>query len=121
MSTTASGLVLLGRRSECATLYQLVASVRSGPSRALVLRGEAGVGKSALLDYLVQHTTGCSVARAAGVESEMELAYAGLQQLCALFLDRLEGLPTRSAMRSAPRSVRAPAARRIGSSSAWRS
>jgi DNA-binding CsgD family transcriptional regulator len=93
MSTTASGKRLLGRRSECATLYQLVASVRSGPSRTLVLRGEAGVGKSALLEYLVQHTTGCSVARAAGVESEMELAYAGLQQLCALFLDRLEGLP----------------------------
>jgi DNA-binding CsgD family transcriptional regulator len=93
MSTTASGPRLLGRRSECATLYQLVASVRSGPSRALVLRGEAGVGKSALLEYLVQHTTGCSVARAAGVESEMELAYAGLQQLCALFLDRLAGLP----------------------------
>jgi DNA-binding CsgD family transcriptional regulator len=93
MSTSASGPRLLGRRSECAALYQLVASVRSGPSRALVLRGEAGVGKSALLEYLVQHTSGCSVTRAAGVESEVELAYAGLQQLCALFLDRLEGLP----------------------------
>ena len=58
-----------------------------------MLRGEAGVGKSALLEYLVQRAAGCSIARAAGVESEMELAYAGLQQLCAPFLDRLERLP----------------------------
>ena len=84
---------LLSRRSECAALDQLVASVREGPSRALVLRGEAGVGKSALLEYLVQHASGCGLARAVGVESEMELAYAGLQQLCAPFLDRLKRLP----------------------------
>ena len=70
-----------------------MASVRAGPSRALVLRGEAGVGKSALLEYLVQRASGCAVARAAGVESEMELAFAGLQQLCAPFVDRLERLP----------------------------
>lgn len=70
-----------------------MASVRAGPSRALLLRGEAGVGKSALLEYLVRHASGCGIARAAGVESEMELAYAGLQQLCAPFLDRLESLP----------------------------
>ena len=70
-----------------------MASVRTGHSRALVLRGEAGVGKSALLDYLVRHASGCTVARAAGIESEMELAYAGLQQLCAPFLDRLGRLP----------------------------
>ena len=93
MSTTVSARRLLGRRSECAALDQLVASVRAGPSRALVLRGEAGVGKSALLEYLAQHASGCGIARAAGVESEMELAFAGLQQLCAPFLDRLERLP----------------------------
>ena len=93
MSTTVSARRLLGRRSECAALDQLVASVRAGPSRALVLRGDAGVGKSALLEYLAQHASGCGIARAAGVESEMELAYAGLQQLCAPFLDRLERLP----------------------------
>ena len=58
-----------------------------------MLRGEAGVGKSALLGYLMQHASGCATARASGVESEMELAYAGLQQLCALFLDRLDRLP----------------------------
>src|SRR3954468_10583095 len=84
---------LLGRRSECAALDQLVACVRAGPSRALVLRGEAGIGKSALLEYLAQHSSGCGIARAAGVESEMELAYAGLQLLCAPFLDRVERLP----------------------------
>src|SRR5580698_5867374 len=93
MSAPVSARRLLGRRSECAALDQLVASVRAGPSRALVLRGDAGVGKSALLEYLVQYASGCGIARAAGVESEMELAYAGLQQLCAPFLDRLERLP----------------------------
>ena len=72
---------------------ELVASVRAGPSRALVLRGEAGVGKSALLEYLVRRASGCGIARAAGVESEMELAFAGLHQLCAPFVDRLERLP----------------------------
>src|SRR5580692_555360 len=93
MSAPVPARRLLGRRSECAALDQLVASVRAGPSRALVLRGEAGAGKSALLEYLVQHASGCGMARAVGVESEMELAYAGLQQLCAPFLDRLERLP----------------------------
>ena len=84
---------LLGRRSECAALDQLVAAVREGLSRSLVLRGDAGVGKSALLEYLVAHASGCGVARAAGGESEMELPFAGLQQLCAPFTDRLEHLP----------------------------
>src|ERR1039458_6222737 len=93
MSAPVSARRLLSRRSECAALDQLVASVRAGPSRPLVLRGEAGVGKSALLEYLVQHASGCGIAQATGVESEMELAYAGLQQLCAPFLDRLEHLP----------------------------
>ena len=94
---------LLGRHTECAALDQLVTSVRSGPSRALVLRGEAGVGKSALLGYLLQHASGCDVVRAAGVESEMELAFAGLQQLCAPFVDRIERLagPQRDALGTA--------------------
>jgi DNA-binding CsgD family transcriptional regulator len=84
---------LLGRRRERAALDQLVADVRAGSSRALVLRGEAGVGKTALLDDLAQRASGCAVARAAGVESEMELAFAGLQQLFAPFLARLDDLP----------------------------
>src|SRR6202035_1926567 len=91
--TVVTARRLLSRRSECAVLVELVASVRTGPSRALVLCGDAGAGKTALLEYLVQHASGCSVVRAAGVEAEMELAYAGLQQLCAPFLDRLERLP----------------------------
>ena len=96
-------LRLLGRRRECAALDDLVAGVRAGPSRALVLRGEAGVGKSALLEYLEERASGCSIARAAGVESEMELVFAGLHQLCAPFLDRLGQLPgpQRSALGSA--------------------
>ena len=60
----------------------------------LVLRGEAGVGKSALLEHLSATATGCRIARAAGVESEMELPFAGLQALCAHMLDRLGHLPS---------------------------
>src|ERR1700746_2247879 len=92
-STPISARRLVGRRAECAALDELVASVRNGESRAIVLRGEAGVGKSSFLGDLVQHASGCGIARAIGVESEMELAYAGLQQLCAPCLDRLERLP----------------------------
>ncbi|MFL6296927.1 MAG: AAA family ATPase, partial [Actinomycetes bacterium] len=84
---------LRGRRRECAALDRLMESVRAGQSRVLVLRGEAGVGKTALLDYLLERASGCRIARAAGVESEMELTFAGLQQLCAPMLDRLRRLP----------------------------
>jgi hypothetical protein len=84
---------LLGRRSECATLDELLVSVRAGTSRALVLPGEAGVGKSALLDYLVEQASRCRVLRTAGVESEMELVFAGLHQLCSPVADRVESLP----------------------------
>jgi DNA-binding CsgD family transcriptional regulator len=84
---------LLGRREECAALDRLVADVVAGTSRVLVLRGEAGVGKSALLGYLSGRTPGWRVARAVGVESEMELAYNGLHQLCAPLLDHLDEIP----------------------------
>src|SRR4051794_26298389 len=84
---------LLGRRSECQTLDRLLEAVRGGESRALVLRGEPGVGKTALLDYAIESASELRVVRAFGVESEMELAFAGLQQLCASMLDRLECLP----------------------------
>src|SRR5271169_6530442 len=87
----ASGLT--NRRAERGVLDQLVGAVRAGGSRVLVVRGEPGVGKSALLDYLAGRASGCRVVRAAGVESEMELAFAGLHQLLAPVLDRLEGLP----------------------------
>jgi DNA-binding CsgD family transcriptional regulator len=74
-------------------LDRLVDAVRAGESRALVVRGEPGVGKTALLDYVAQNASGCVVARAAGVQSEMELAFAGVHQLCAPMLGRLERLP----------------------------
>ena len=84
---------LLGRDGECAVLDELVAAIRRGESRSLLLWGEAGIGKSALLDYLIGSASGLMVVRAVGVESEMELAYASLHQLCASMLDRLSGLP----------------------------
>src|SRR5437763_10091846 len=84
---------LLGRADECARLDALVGDIRQGESRSLVLRGEAGIGKTALLEYLVESASDFALVRAAGVESEMELAYASLQQLCAPMLDRLESLP----------------------------
>jgi DNA-binding CsgD family transcriptional regulator/tetratricopeptide (TPR) repeat protein len=74
-------------------LDQLLASARAGDSRVLVLRGEPGIGKTALLSYLLGRASGCRTARAVGVEAEMELAFAGLHQLCAPFLGRLERLP----------------------------
>jgi len=84
---------LLDRQRERAVLDRLLGDLRSGRGRALVVRGEAGVGKSALLEYVTGAATGMRVARTAGVESEMELAFAGLHLLCAPLLDRLEGLP----------------------------
>ena len=74
-------------------LDRLLADAAAGRSRVTVLRGEAGVGKSALLGYLSGRVAGWHVARAAGVESEMELAYAGLHQLCGPMLDHLGRLP----------------------------
>jgi AAA ATPase domain len=84
---------LTGRHAECDVLDRLVAAVRAGESRALVVHGEPGVGKTALLEYLAGQASDCRAARAAGVQSEMELAFAGLHQLCAPMLDRLERLP----------------------------
>jgi AAA ATPase domain len=93
MSTARAGVHLLGRRSECAVLDALVAAVRGGESQALVVRGEPGVGKSALLEYVAERATGCRILHAIGVESEMELAFSGLHQLCAPLPGRLERLP----------------------------
>src|SRR5579863_2134806 len=84
---------LVDRLEERDALDRLVDAVRVGESRVLVLRGEPGVGKTALLDYVSSRAPGCRVARAVGVQSEMELAFAGLHQLCAPMLDHLEALP----------------------------
>jgi DNA-binding CsgD family transcriptional regulator len=92
-SGQAPGRVLHGRRGECEMLDRLVADVRAGQSRVLVLRGEPGTGKSALLDYLARRAVCCRVARVAGAEPETEITFAGLHQLCAPFLGRLGHLP----------------------------
>jgi DNA-binding CsgD family transcriptional regulator len=89
-----AGMQLRGRRSECEALEQLAATMRAGHSAVLVVRGEAGIGKSVLLDYLADRAFDCRVARAVGVEAEMELPYAGLHQLLAPFLNDLGHLPS---------------------------
>jgi DNA-binding CsgD family transcriptional regulator len=91
---------LTGRRTECHTLDLLVQATRSGQSRVLVIHGEAGVGKTALLDYLNGQASGCRVMRLAGSQADKKLAYAGLHQLCAPMLDHLEALaePRRDAL-----------------------
>jgi DNA-binding CsgD family transcriptional regulator len=85
--------MLLDRLPERAALSGLIDAARAGRSGVLVLRGEPGVGKTALLDWAVGSAAGLRVARVAGVESEMELAFAALQQLCVPMLGKLEGLP----------------------------
>jgi DNA-binding CsgD family transcriptional regulator/tetratricopeptide (TPR) repeat protein len=85
--------VLLDRLSETELLGQLLLAIQRGQSRALVLRGEPGVGKSALLGHLARVATGCRVVSMAGVQAERELAFAGLHQVCSPLLDRLPLLP----------------------------
>jgi DNA-binding CsgD family transcriptional regulator len=102
-SQPAARVRLAGRRDERGALDELAAAVAQGESRALVVHGEAGIGKTALIDDLAAHAHGCRVARAAGVQSEMELAFSGVHQLCAPLLDRLAVLPgpQRDALRTA--------------------
>ena len=106
---------LTGRDAERRVLDRLVEAVRAGESRALVVHGEPGVGKTALLEYLGGSAPGCRIERAAGVQSEMELAFAGLHQLCAPMLDRLEAVPVpqREALRTAFGMSAGPAADRF--------
>ena len=85
---------LIGRHSETSALAEFIDDVRSGRSRVLVLCGEPGAGKTALLEWVVEQTGDCQVLRAAGVQAEMELAYAGLHQLLAPTLPRLHNLPS---------------------------
>src|SRR4051794_2992180 len=85
--------MLVDRQIECRQLDQLLDNVQSGISQSLVIRGEAGIGKSALLDYLIAQTSHHHVVRVAGVQADSELAFAGLHQLCTPLLDRLDSLP----------------------------
>jgi DNA-binding CsgD family transcriptional regulator len=99
--TKRSATVLLGRNEECRALDLLVDAARAGRSSSLVIRGEAGVGKTALLDYVAERASGCRLERVRGVESEREFAFAGLLQLCGgSTLERAERLvaPQRDAL-----------------------
>jgi DNA-binding CsgD family transcriptional regulator len=88
---------LVGRAPESGVLEGLLEVVRGGESRALVLLGEPGIGKTALLEHLVERAADCHVISVSGVQSEMELAFAALHQLCAPLLDRLAAVPARQA------------------------
>ncbi len=94
---------LTDRHRERGVFDRLINAVQAGESRVLVVRGDPGVGKTVLLDYLVSRAPGCRLARAVGVQSEMELAFAGLHLLCASMLDHLEAIPVpqREALRTA--------------------
>jgi DNA-binding CsgD family transcriptional regulator len=87
------GLVLLGRESECARLDELLDRARLGRSGALVIRGEAGIGKTALLDYAAERAAGMTVVRALGVESEAELEFSGLLEVGRPLLGLLDEIP----------------------------
>ena len=93
MSSQGRGQSLRGRSSECETLRGLISTVQTGRCQVLVLRGEAGVGKTALLDYVSELASGFRSVEVAGVQSDMELAFAGLQQLCAPLMDHVDELP----------------------------
>ena len=101
MAGRATGLV--GRAKECRLIERLLDDARGGQSRALIVHGEAGIGKTALMEHVVESATGFVVARATGVESEMELGFTGLHQICTPMLDQLERLPApqRDAMTTA--------------------
>ncbi len=89
----ARGPAFVGRTGERAALDGLLARVRRGHSEVLVIHGEAGIGKSALLRYAARQASGFRVVELAGVEGEMELPFAGIHQLCATMLDRVDALP----------------------------
>jgi predicted ATPase len=103
MSTSASAtswraVRLVGRPAERAALDRFLAALSSGESQALVLLGEPGVGKTALLEDMAERASGCRVVSVSGVQSEMELAFAALHQVCAPLLDRLDAIPAPQAL-----------------------
>jgi DNA-binding CsgD family transcriptional regulator/tetratricopeptide (TPR) repeat protein len=93
MASRRRAALLVGRRNELEVIDGMLAAVRNQRSATLVIRGEAGIGKSALLDYAVRSAPDLKIARTAGVESESELAFAALHQLCRPMLDLLDQLP----------------------------
>lgn len=93
MSSQGRGQRLRGRASECEALRGLISTARAGSSQVLVLRGEPGVGKTELLRYVVEQAAGIRCVHVAGVQSDMELAFAGLQQLCTPLMEHVDELP----------------------------
>jgi hypothetical protein len=83
----------LGRSAERDVLDRLLETARAGQSAVLLIRGDAGIGKTALLGYAAGQAAGFHVAQIPGVEAEMELPFAGLQRLCAPMLAQLDALP----------------------------
>lgn len=93
MTSSGSSAGLLGREDECRALDELLAAVRTGRGATVVLRGEAGIGKTELLRYVRERAADCRLVTAAGVQSEMEISYAGLHQLCRPLMAGLDQLP----------------------------
>ena len=89
-SSSASQPKLFGRESECNVLKRLLTQALEARSQMLVLRGEAGIGKTALLDHLANSAAGWLVVRTGGIDAEKELAYAGLQQLCSSMVEQIQ-------------------------------
>ena len=93
MATRAPAAQLLGRQNERGVVDRVLTSARNGEGGVLAIYGEPGVGKTALLEYAVETASDFHVTRTIGVEGEMELAFAALQQLCSPSLDLIENLP----------------------------
>ena len=120
MITEGPAAVLHGRRGEREALGRLLDAVRGGQSRVLVVRGEAGGWQDGAIGVRDQLRIGFRIVRAVGVESEMELAFAALQRLCAPMLDRLDRLRPLSGTRRGWRSGCVRGGRRIDFSWGWR-
>src|SRR5215207_6616616 len=103
MAAAQRPLAFRGRSSERQALERLLADARAGRSGVLVIRGDSGIGKTALMRYSAEGASGFRVAQVSGVESERELPFAGLHQLCAPLLDHLDALaaPQQNALRVA--------------------
>ena len=122
MTRSATGVgppTLRGRTPECALVDGLIADIRQSESRSLVVHGEAGIGKTALLEYLIASTPDLTVLRAAGVESEMELAYRACISCAGRSSIDSERLPPRSGLRwrsfsACARAGAGPVSRRVG-------
>ena len=113
MATADSG-ALVGREEECAAIDRLLEVSAGGESSSLVLRGEAGIGKTALLTYAAERSRGRTVLRIAGVEAESDLGFAGLEGLLRPITGKLDELPRPRRMRSRRLSDSRRQAARIG-------